>query len=645
MQLPVPMFVLLTASILSTPALAQRAGENAATQSSDAFGQSVGNERTGLYSVDEVRGFNPIDAGNLRFEGLYFDQVERVSSRLTDRNTVRVGVGALGYAFPAPTGLVDFSLNKPGAEPSYTLNVDNGNFGNGGISSFIEFKQPLDGERLGLSGGIGFRAAQEFEGGTALFSASGLTLAVRPQPGTEVLLFGGYFLTRHDEARPIYFPAGNFLPPALPRGDDLTLSWTDREQTSWTLGGIVKAPIGGMRLEAGLFYNTRDQGRALADLMRGVQPDGSVTSRRVIADGNNFDASLSGEVRLVRQWKTGEIDQRLIASLRGRMRDRRFGGAVPIDLGPASLLKRDLRAEPVYVLGPKSDDEVRQLTYGLAWSMIKAGTFSLDASLSQTRYRKAVDFADPAAPDPLTRDNPLVWNVGGSLDLLKSVRLYAGVSRGLEEALIAPEVAINRNEAPPAIRTRQVEGGLRWAITDRLNLVVGGFSISKPYFNLDPALRYRQLGELTNKGLEFSLTGQLAPGLTLVGGTLLLDPRVSGEAVDLGLIGPRPVGQVRRRSSATLDWRTGGGTGAWSFDLAIDSSSSRVGNVANTLYAPANTMFSLGTRYRFKLAGSEWLLRAQLINVANSYRWNVNSSGGFTYAAPRKFNVQLVADF
>ena len=95
------------------PALAQRAGENVATQSSDAFGRSVGQDKTGLYSSDEVRGFNPVDAGNVRLEGLYFDQVDRLSPRITDGNTIRVGPASQRYPFPAPTGLVDYSLTQP----------------------------------------------------------------------------------------------------------------------------------------------------------------------------------------------------------------------------------------------------------------------------------------------------------------------------------------------------------------------------------------------------------------------------------------------------------------------------------------------------------------------------------------------------
>lgn len=635
---------LVSLAVLASPALAQRAGENAATQSGDAFGRSVGSDKTGLYSSEDVRGFNPVDAGNVRLEGLYFDQVDRVSSRLVDGNTIRVGAASLRYPFPAPTGLVDYRLTQPGETSSYSFAVEEGSPGTRGIGGSVEFKQPLDGGRLGISGGAGFRNAHQFEGGTARFRTSGATLAFRPAPETEVLLFGGVFLFRGDEARPTFFPAGTVPPPAIARGMDLSLTWTNREQTNWTWGGIVKAPLGPLKLEAGLFRNSRKQDRVFADLLLGVQPDGTAASRVVVADGNNFDASLSGEVRLVRQWQVGATDQRLVASLRGRARDRRFGGSRTLRLGPASLQARDLRPEPDYQLGADNQDEVRQFTYGVAWSMVKAGAFSLDASLSQTRYRKLIDFADPALADPRTRENPLLWNVAGLVQLAPRFALYAGYSQGQEEALIAPDVATNRAEAPPAIRTRQVEAGARLTVNDHLTFIAGGFAITKPYFNLDPAQRYRQLGELTNRGIELSLTGRIIPGLTVVGGTLFLDPRIHGEAVDAGLIGLRPVGQLRRRTALNLDWRLAEGKSHWSFDLGIDSLSSRVGNAANTLHVPARESVNLGMRYRFKLAGGDWLARAQVTNLFNDYGWNVSSSGGFTYSPQRSVNLQLIAD-
>ena len=64
--------ILALAAVAS--AQAQRADENAIVAASDAFGTSVGLQTVGLYSPTNARGFNPAQAGNLRIEGLYFDQ-------------------------------------------------------------------------------------------------------------------------------------------------------------------------------------------------------------------------------------------------------------------------------------------------------------------------------------------------------------------------------------------------------------------------------------------------------------------------------------------------------------------------------------------------------------------------------------------
>jgi len=632
-------------ALVPQPARAQRAGENVATQSGDAFGRTVGQDKSGLYSSDDVRGFNPVDAGNVRLEGLYFDQVDRLSTRLTDSNTIRVGPAALRYPFPAPTGLVDYSLTQPRGKTSYSFNLEDGSISNGGIGGSFEFKQPLDGKRLGLSGGFGWRNAHKWEGGTAKYRTVGATLGWHPADRVTVLLFGGTFYYVDDGARPTYYPAGSALPPQLKRGIDLGQPWAQRNSVNWAYGGVVKAPLGGLALEAGLFYNGRTQDSVYSDLLFGVASDGSVASRRIIADGGNRDASLSGELRLVKQWQHGDTSHRLTASLRGRSRNRRFGGSQSIALGASTILAPDVRPEPLVAIGAKSTDRVRQRTYGLSYSMVDPGHYGFDASISKTRYRKAIDFADPLLADPVTRDEPIVWNFGATMNLAPTLSLYGGIAHGMEEALVAPDAAINRAEAPPAIHTRQIEAGFKYAVTSHLTLIAGGFRITKPYFNLDPALRYRQLGTLTNRGLEISLTGQVVPGLTVVGGTMLLDPRISGEAVDTHLIGMRPVGQVRRRSVLNLDWRSGQGSGPLSFDVAIESLASRMGNSANTLIAPGRTTLNLGARYRFKAAGADWLVRPVVINVFDAYGWNVSNSGGFTYIPPRGVTLQLVADF
>lgn len=642
-----PAYLLLAAcAFAASPASAQRTEENVATQSSDAFGRTVGSEKSGLYGQDDVRGFNPVDAGNVRLEGLYFDLIDRLSNRLIEGSAIRVGLAAQRYPFPAPTGLVDFRLNQPGAEASASLTIDSGNSGGiNGPGGNVELTLPLDDAGFSLGLGAGTRFIHRSEGGQSQFSNYSVVARTKSKAGAVLTLFTSGILQRSDEAHATYFPAGTALPPRVTRGEFLGLDWTVRNSTAFNHGAIGHIPVAkGWEIDGGLFHSSKYTPTSFSDLLQGVTPDGLTSNRTVIADGNIMDRSLSGELRLVHKWAAGEFSHTLTASLRGRAKDRRFGGAKTLALGAGSIFATTGWAHPAYVLGPKNLDNVRQLTAGIAYNLLWRQRLSLDFGLAKSNYRKTVDFADPLVADVVTRDKPLLWNVAGSYALTPDLFIYAGHTRGLEEALIAPDIANNRSEAPPAIRTRQTEAGLRIALTSHLSLVAGAFSITKPYYNLDPAKRYRQLGTLTNQGIELSLTGRLAPGLNLVGGTMFLDPRISGEAVDSGLIGLRPVGQIKRRSVANIDWRLEKGKGPLSLDLTVESLSSRNANTANTLAAPPRTVIGIGARYRFTLGNAKVVVRPNLSNLFNVYGWQVSTSGGFTYIAPRTFTVSVVTD-
>ena len=633
------------ACLVAAPAHAQRADQNAATQSSDAFGRSVGSERSGLYSGEEVRGFNPGEAGNVRMEGLYFDQIGFLSARLTEGNTVRVGIAAQRFPFPAPSGLIDHKLALPRGEAEMSFEIDNAGSIARGLGLVAEIKLPIDGERLAVSAGVGIREATRPEGGQHRFRTYGAIAAFRPAPGTELLLLSSGTYAFSLEARPTYFPAATALPPQVPRGRFLGLDWTESDNIGHMHGAMAKVALGsGWRLHAGLFRLDREQRGSFADLLLGVTPEGQAASRVVIADDNVRDVSLSGEFRLIREWHSQDFAHALTLSLRGRSKNRLFGGSRSLSLGPGSILATEGWRRPDYTLPPQSRDRVRQIAAGAAYNLVWQGRLSLDVGLSQGRYTKRIDFADPALADPLVRDRPFVWNVSGSFAVTDNVLVFAGLSRGQEDALIAPEIAVNRAEAPAAIRTRQVEAGLRFGLADNLSLVVGAFEITRPYYNLDPALRYRELGQLSMRGLEVSLTGKLAPGLSVVGGMLLSDPRISVASAESGVIGTRPVGQVRRRIAANLDWRSAAGKGPLSLDLYLEAYSSRIGNIANTLSAPPRASVNIGARYRFGLGSAKFVLRPQVLNLFDDYGWQVSSSGGFTYTNRRTFAIALLAD-
>ena len=99
--------------------LAQHASDDPVAAADDGFGLTQGLESIGLYSPGSIRGFNPQAAGNVRIDGLYFDQQGGLSNRVVEGSTIRVGISETGYAFPAPTGIVDYDLRHVGnGDPS-----------------------------------------------------------------------------------------------------------------------------------------------------------------------------------------------------------------------------------------------------------------------------------------------------------------------------------------------------------------------------------------------------------------------------------------------------------------------------------------------------------------------------------------------
>ena len=135
---------LLGSLMLPLIATAQRVDDNAVTAANDAFGTTVGTQTIGLYDPGNVRGFSPKDAGNLRIEGLYFDQqTYTADSCLVPEQSIKVGLTAQSFDFPAPTGIANYSLNLPGP---------------GSLTSVVASAGPFEASALEVEGRYGSAA-------------------------------------------------------------------------------------------------------------------------------------------------------------------------------------------------------------------------------------------------------------------------------------------------------------------------------------------------------------------------------------------------------------------------------------------------------------------------------------------------------
>ncbi len=630
---------LISLGVCAAPAAAQRTDDNAATSAEDAFGRSVGDSTIGIYSENDVRGFSPADAGNLRINGLYYDQQGLLTSRLEEGSTIRVGISTQGYPFPAPTGIADYTLREPGGVARASLGLTYGP--RGGRIAEIDLQLPVDGDRLAVGLGFGIEQGRRRYGGTPKDNSLATIVRFSPRAGAKLLAFYSRYRMDDDESEPFIFSSGAFLPKRFERNRFFGQKWNDYEYTSQTFGVIGNADVAGFDVRAGIFRSILDTDVATADLLFGTDQTGAVADRVIFRERGNRYASTSGEMRASRTFVEGLRRHTIIASVRGRQQDRRYGGGALTSLGPSRSDRPDPRDEPIIADGPKTSDRVDQSTYGIAYQGHWRGVGEVSLGIQRPDYRKRVNSPTLVLPD--SEASPWLPSITAAVYLAPRLALYGGYVRGLEESSVAPAQAVNRNEAPPAIQTRQADAGLRWKFNDRLTAVAGVFEISKPYFNLDSANRFRERGAVANRGVELSLAGTIVPGLNIVAGQVLLDARISGDEVAAGNIGRRPIASFVRRSLVSLDYRP-----PWydrlSVDVLVDSSSERVADSDNKLFIPARTLVDLGARYRFRIGRSSFLAWGRLQNVFNQFGWNVSSSGFFTPNTARGALLTLATD-
>jgi iron complex outermembrane recepter protein len=153
-------------------------------------------------------------------------------------------------------------------------------------------------------------------------------------------------------------------------------------------------------------------------------------------------------------------------------------------------------------------------------------------------------------------------------------------------------------------------------------------------------------GEQRNRGIEFTLAGEPAKGLRLIGGLSVLDAELRNNAGGVN-DGNKAVGVPEFSANANVEWDLPFATGLTLTGRAVYTGSQQV-NVANSLSIPSWTRFDLGARYVFVAADKPFTLRLTVDNVGNNRYW-ASAFDVFRSAllqgAPRTFKASLSADF
>ncbi len=627
-------------------AWAQRAGDNALASAQDAFGTTVGNESIGLYTSREVRGFDPVQAGNIRLEGLYFDRQspnpnEILVSSLIAGSSVRVGLSAQSYLFPAPTGIAELRLRIPEHERVYSAAVGYGPYSK--MSLEANAQVPIIADKLSINVASSYTKEDNADATTPDLFTGAFIGRWAPTDNIEVIPFWSYKYTDGQNPRANIYTAGPFLPPKIKRHVSFTQPWAANHGYDQNFGAIVNASLSDTwRLRAGLFRSQVVRKEWYNNLFQNTQPDGTSDSTVVAYPHNRF-GSYSGEVRLSKVFTTGSFRHTFTGAVRGRAVKRIFGGTDSELLGQVTIGELTEYAKPAFVFRPTNLDKVRQGTGGLAYEALWAGVGEFSVGMQKTSYRRALTV--PAVGETVTRDTPFLPNATLALHATKQLTVFGSFTRGLEESGEATNNATNRGEALPAIRTSQIDVGLRYTITPDVTAVASLFEVKKPYLGLNPANLYTNVGNVKHQGVEVSVAGEVADGLTIVAGSVFLKARVSGDLVDRGLIGRIPLGRIPRSTHFDVEY----GPASWSgvsVDLVVDNRSSRVATADNLARIEGRTMVNVGGRYRFKVMDADATLRLQVRNVGNTFRWDINANQlALVTEEKRRFSLSLAADF
>jgi iron complex outermembrane recepter protein len=625
---------------------AQHASDNPVVSAEDAFGLTLGLESIGMYSPGQVRGFSPQTAGNVRIDGLYFDQQGGLSNRVVEGSTIRVGVSEIGYAFPAPTGIVDYNLRHPGdGTASATIIANVGPYEARGVS--IDGTLPLAGKELLFPVGVSTQVSTQtpygaYPGYTSTVTNAGATPQWSPNDKVTMRALFDWQETRNATTFPLFFTAGDFLPPPSPRGY-LGQDWALGRSLTENFGGLVIAQLSReWSLTAGLFRSIADNPSSFSDLYTNIQPNGQ-SEHLVVGYPDQSAASTSGEVRLRGRFRAGDDwHHDLILLARGRDVLAHYGGDDVVDVGPAVIGTGLQVPEPSFTYSQRTNDRTQLWSIGSAYHVDWRSLAELEMGIQEENYRK--DVITPGISAAELTDHPLRAYGNSAFALTRQLTLYAGYTQGLEDSGVAPSSAQNRGAVLPASRTWQVDSGLRYIVTPRFKVIAGVYELQKPYFNPDPSGIDRELGVQRAKGFELSISGKHLAHFDINAGVLASKVSIIGPDLAAEGVGPVALGQPRLQYVANVNYTVPWWPAA-SLDLAAIHFGAQPASIDNVVYSPAVTQLNLGGRYKFTVFGKHNTLRLQIQNVTDSYWWtNVYTPGLFQWPAPRTVFAYLTTD-
>ena len=270
-------------------------------------------------------------------------------------------------------------------------------------------------------------------------------------------------------------------------------------------------------------------------------------------------------------------------------------------------------------------DDRLLVTAGLRLQSINVESYSYFGGDLDTEY-------DESAVTPV---------VGLVLKPVDGLSLYGNRIEALQQgptAPLDPALVTNPGEVLAPRKSLQYEVGGKLALGN-IFVGLGAYRLERPGEGVLTDGNFGYLGDQRHQGLEFTINGDLTPGLRVIGGAALTDAELAG--------GTDVPGVPEYTANADVEWDLGFAPGTTITARAVHTGPQWV-DAANTLELESWTRIDLGARYVFAAGNTPVTLRLSLDNILNERYW-ASAFDAFSSAllqgTPRTIKASISADF
>ena len=608
-----------------------------------------------------VRGF-PVYSDDVSYNGLYgMLPRQYIASEFFERVEVFRGANTfLNGAAPGGSGIGGAINLLPKRAPNEALT----RVGFGVQSGGQAFVNADIARRFGPDQSTGIRVnAVRRDGGTGIdnekqeLSALGVGLDWRNR-NVRVSADVGYQDYALREGRPSLTPSATLPIPGAPSADsNFAQPWTyskERDKfatvraevdisehiTAWAAGGIRRG----------------DEDNVLSNP---TLTSAAGATRNTRFSNTREDMINTGELGVRGRFTTGSVGHTVVASLARYSNDRNnaytissgavlnniyapFASAIPVANGFVGNALSD----------PKLTDKIDTSSFAVVDTMSFADDLVLLTLGARRQTIEQTSFAYTTGIQTSTYDKSRTTPVAGVVfKATANTSVYANYIEGLVKGNVAGTTVnsrpvTNAGEIFAPYQARQKEVGVKYD-GGTVGAGVAFFTTDQPTYYYQ-GQTYGLYGEQRNRGLEFSVFGQPAKGLRLLGGLTLLDAKqrqTQGNATN----GLDAIGVPDKQLNLGAEWDVPG-IANLSLNARVLYTSKQYANAANTQQVPGWTRMDVGARYLVDIGNNRLLtLRARVDNIANKAYWaSVGGTQGSNYlvlGAPRTLSVSGSIDF